>query len=120
MREFMAVAKALGDINRVRVMMFLGRGELCLCQIIEMLGLAPSTVSKHMAVLQQAGLVVTRKEGRWIHYRLAAKGASPCVREAVRWVRKSLQKDPRAVADARRLGKVCRIPKEDLCACYKD
>jgi len=51
--------------------MMLSGGELCACQIIEMLGLAPSTVSKHMSILRQAGLVETRKEGRWIYYRLA-------------------------------------------------
>ena len=78
MREFMAAAKALADENRVRVLLFLRDGkELCLCQIVEMLGLAPSTVSKHMAVLYQAGLVESRKEGRWIYYRLPASGASP-------------------------------------------
>ena len=75
MREFMAAAKALADENRVRVLLFLRGGkELCLCQIVEMLGLAPSTVSKHMAVLYQAGLVESRKEGRWIYYRLPGSG----------------------------------------------
>jgi len=119
MKEFMAVAKALADEQRARVLLFLRGGELCLCQIVEMLGLAPSTVSKHMAVLHQAGLVESRKEGRWMYYRLAGQNAPPCVREAIRWVRGSLRSDPRARDDARRLAKVCRMPKEDLCACYK-
>jgi ArsR family transcriptional regulator len=120
MKEFMSVAKALADENRVRVLVFLGDGELCLCQVVEMLGLAPSTVSKHMAVLHQAGLVESRKEGRWMYYRLAGRGAPPCVRSAIRWVRQCLDKDPQALADAKRLGKVCKMSKEDLCLCYKD
>ena len=120
MQEFMAVTKALADENRVRVLLFLGGGELCVCQIVEMLGLAPSTVSKHMAILHQAGLVESRKEGRWMYYRLAGRGAPPCVREAIRWVHRGLERDPRILADAKRLGKVCRMSKEDLCLCYKD
>jgi DNA-binding transcriptional ArsR family regulator len=120
MREFLAVTKALSDESRVRVLLFLREGELCLCQIVEMLGLAPSTVSKHMAVLHQAGLVESRKEGRWMYYRLAERGARPCVRDAIRWVHKCLEKDPQVLADAKRLGKVCKMSKEDLCLCYKD
>jgi len=120
MKEFMSVAKALADENRVRVLLFLGGGELCVCQVVEMLGLAPSTVSKHMAVLHQAGLVESRKEGRWMYYRLAERGAPPCVREAICWVHKGLAKDPQVLADAKRLGKVSKMSKEDLCRCYKD
>ncbi|MCX5684103.1 MAG: metalloregulator ArsR/SmtB family transcription factor [Planctomycetota bacterium] len=120
MKKFMAAAKALADENRVRVLGFLGGGELCLCQIIEMLGLAPSTASKHMAILHQAGLVESRKDGRWIYYGLAGRGASPCVRSAIRWVQGCVAKDPQARLDARRLAKVCRRPKEELCECYKE
>jgi DNA-binding transcriptional ArsR family regulator len=120
MKEFMSVAKALADENRVRVLMFLWDGELCVCQIVGMLGLAPSTVSKHMAILHQAGLVESRKEGRWMYYRLAGREAPPCARDAIRWVHKCLEKDPQVLADARRLGKVSKMSKEALCLCYKD
>lgn len=119
MGEFLPVAKALSDENRVRALMFLGNGELCVCQIIEMLGLAPSTISEHMAVLHRAGLVESRKEGRWIHYRLANAGASPCARAALQWVRDCLEKDGRVRADARRLAAVKRTPVQELCRCYK-
>jgi DNA-binding transcriptional ArsR family regulator len=120
MKEFMSVAKALADENRVRVLTFLRSGELCVCQIVEMLGLAPSTVSKHMAVLHQAGLVESRKEGRWMYYRLAERDAPPCARDAICWVHKCLEKDPQVLADAKRLAKVCKMSKEALCLCYKD
>src|SRR5664280_1261035 len=76
MRDLMAVIKALADENRVRILMALGPKELCVCQVVELLGLAPSTVSKHMAILKQARFVDGRKEGRWMFYRLAEKEAS--------------------------------------------
>ena len=120
MREFMNITKALSDKNRVRVLMFLGDGELCVCQIIEMLGLAPSTVSKHLSVLQQAGLIESRKDGRWVYYRLPGNGASPCVVGALNWVRRGLQGDALVVADARSLRKVQKRKKEDVSdCCYK-
>jgi ArsR family transcriptional regulator len=55
MREFMNITKALADENRVRTLLALRKGELCVCQTTE-LGLAPSTVSKHLSILYQAGL----------------------------------------------------------------
>ena len=119
MKEFMSVAKALADENRVRVLMFLRDGELCVCQIVEMLGLAPSTVSKHMAVLHQAGLVESRKEGRWRYYRLAGRSAPACVREALRWVQTCLAKDPQAAEDGKRLKAVRKADLADLCTCYR-
>ncbi len=69
--EVVAIAKALSDPHRVRAFMALRGGELCVCQIIELLSLAPSTVSKHMAILKSAGLVDSRKDSRWVYYRVA-------------------------------------------------
>ena len=71
MLDFMAIAKALADENRVRLLLALQKQELCVCQLIELIGLAPSTVSKHMSILRQARLVEARKEGRWVYYRPA-------------------------------------------------
>ena len=116
MRDFMAVAKALGDVNRVRAVLALRGRELCVCQIIELLGLAPSTVSKHMTILKQAALVSARKEGRWIHYRLTGSDGTPEAKEAIRWVHKSLAEDPIAKADAEVLLRIVKADKEKLCA----
>ena len=76
MRNLLAVLKALADETRVRALMALRRRELCVCQLVELLGLAPSTVSKHMSILKQARLVESRKEGRWMFYRLAQAGGA--------------------------------------------
>ncbi len=102
-REFMSVVKALGDENRVRALLALRAQELCVCQLIEFLGLAPSTVSKHMSILKQARLVDTRKSGRWVFYRLAGNKSAPAIQEAIAWLCKSLSKDTAVRRDERRL-----------------
>ncbi|HBR92568.1 metalloregulator ArsR/SmtB family transcription factor [Coraliomargarita sp. SDUM461003] len=72
MNDLMNMTKALADESRVRVIAALSRHEeLCGCQVVELLRLATPTVSRHMAVLQSAGLVQSRKEGRWVYYALA-------------------------------------------------
>ncbi len=115
MRCFMDVVKALADENRVRAVMALQGKELCVCQLIELLGLAPSTVSKHMAILKQARLVESRKDGRWIFYRLSSREASPEARDALAWVQKALYKDSRIRQDAKRLKTILKKDREKLC-----
>ncbi len=63
--------KALSDPNRVRVVKLLQAEELCVCELQEVLGLAQSTVSKHMKILEDAGLVERKRQGTWIIYSLA-------------------------------------------------
>jgi len=115
MREFMAVAKALGDENRVRMLLALRNGELCVCQITELFGLAASTISKHLSILYQAGLVESRKEGRWVYYRLPGKGALQAVRRAVGWVTEAVDSEATVAADAVRLKRIMAMDPVDLC-----
>ena len=117
MRDFLDVTKALADQNRVRVLCALRGRELCVCQIIKLLGLAPSTVSKHMAILRQARLVEGRKQGRWTHYRLAGRDAGPMVRAALRWLKAALSEDRRILDDAQRIEQIIQIDPEELCRC---
>ena len=119
MKEVLAITKALSDRTRVRALMCLAEGELCVCQLIEMLGLAPSTVSKHMAVLYQAGLAESRKQGRWIYYRLPGRDAGARVSAALHWVRHSLRDDPQIAQDVERLKAVRKIGKDKLCDRYR-
>ena len=115
MRDFVSITKALADENRLRMLVALRDRELCACQIIELFGLAPSTVSKHMWILNQARLVERRKQGRWMYYRQAGRDAPAPVRAAIRWVQQSLLEDPRILQDARRLEAILRIDPEVLC-----
>jgi len=115
MREFMNVVKALADENRVRALLALCQRELCVCQIIELLGLAPSTVSKHMSILKQARLVDSRKNGRWIYYRLADDDVPSEASEALAWVRESLSSDAQTRKDHARLEQILKLEPEVLC-----
>jgi ArsR family transcriptional regulator, arsenate/arsenite/antimonite-responsive transcriptional repressor len=115
MHELMNVLKALADENRVRIVMALRRGELCVCQIVEFLGLAPSTVSKHMAILKQARMVECRKQGRWIFYRLDEDDASVEAKEMTAVVCRLLAADPRARDDAKRLRQILKLDRDELC-----
>ena len=90
MREFTAVSKAIADENRVRMLAALRQGELCVCQITELFGLSASTTSKHLSILYQAGLLNSRKEGRWIYYALPGKEAPAMIREIIGWTQKAL------------------------------
>lgn len=64
--------KALADDTRLRIIGLLQAGEICVCDIHGSLGLPQPTVSRHLAYLRRAGLVQGRKDGQWVHYRLAA------------------------------------------------
>lgn len=115
MREFMAVTKALADENRIRMLLALKSGELCVCQITELFGLAASTTSKHLSILYQARLVDSRKDGRWMYYSLPGKEAPAAAREAIRWAEKALNKDPRISEDAALLKKILAMDPVELC-----
>jgi len=115
MNTVLEIAKALSDENRLRALMALRDGELCACQIVELLGLAASTTSKHMSILQRAGLVDARKEGRWMYYRLSGRAANADVRKALSWVAGSLSRDGRVVEDTKKLKKICSRDRGELC-----
>ncbi|MGB7769478.1 MAG: metalloregulator ArsR/SmtB family transcription factor [Verrucomicrobiia bacterium] len=115
MREFMAITRALSDPNRVRILLALRRGELCVCQITELFGFAPSTVSRHLSVLHHAGLIQSRKSERWVYYRLPGKSAPVTVREALAWVHQSLAKTDEAAADAKALKQILKTDLAVIC-----
>lgn len=115
---FMGVTKALADENRIRVLLALREGELCVCQIVELLDLAPSTVSKHMAILKQARLVDSRKEGRWIYYRLP-DDPTPFIRQGINWVCDSVSRVPDIKGDRRRLKEIVCLDPGELCQIQK-
>jgi len=118
MLDYLKITKALSDETRVRALMSLAGGELCLCQIIEVLGLSPSTVSKHMSVLQQARLVECRKDSRWHYYRLAGRDAPAIARQALRWTLKSLEGEKLIARDAKALCCIRETDRKELTACY--
>ena len=115
MRDFMAITKALSDPNRVRILLALRRGELCVCQITELFGFAPSTVSKHLSILHRASLILSRKSERWVYYRLPDKSTPIAVREALEWVHKSLARTNEAATDAKKLKRILKTNLAVIC-----
>lgn len=116
MRQLEAALKAAGDPTRTRILKMLETKELCVCQIQAVLQLAPSTVSKHLALLKASGLVDDRKDGRWVHYALASEDHNPYAKSVLRLIRGALVRDSKILEDSRRLKDVLKVPVVDLCA----
>lgn len=112
MDDVIAIARALSDENRVRALLSIGDKEVCVCQLIELLQLSPSTVSKHMSILRQAKLVVGRKKGRWMYYRWSGNSSPSVVQQALLWVRQGAAGDQRILEDAERMAEILRMKRE--------
>ena len=95
MREFVRVMKAVSDPNRVAIIKMLQHKEMCVCEIRAALKIAQPTVSKHLKVLEDAGLVTSRKDGMWVNYHLADGSGSPYVATLLGSLRHWLEDDPR-------------------------
>jgi len=83
MKAFIRVMKALSDPNRIKIMKMLMEKELCVCEITAILGLAQSTVSKHLKILEDAELVHSWRDGAWVNYRITDKSESPYATELI-------------------------------------
>ena len=115
MRHLVRTTKALADENRIRILGALRENELCVCQVIELLALAPSTVSKHLSILRNARLIDSRKQGRWMYYRLAGNEAPEQAAHALRWVFGAFEQTEQQAKDKLRLEEILKIDPEILC-----
>ncbi len=111
LRALLRITGALSDETRVRILMMLDIAELCVCQITAALNLAPSTVSKHLSILEDADLILRRKSGRWVFYRLNVPEFSPAVRNAMQMVRESIAQSLNVTGDRE---KVKELLQEDV------
>ena len=96
------ILKAAADGTRLRIMKMLEPGSLCVCQIVEALELSQSTVSKHLSILEIAGLVEGERRGRWTHYRLC-KGTSEEGKRILSLLRCCASDDPQVAKDQARV-----------------
>lgn len=94
MNDFIKVMKALSDPGRVKVIKMLQRRTLCVCEIQAALGIAQSSASKHLKILEEAGLIVASKDGLWVNYRLADGAKSPYAATLIGSLRHWLEDDP--------------------------
>jgi ArsR family transcriptional regulator, arsenate/arsenite/antimonite-responsive transcriptional repressor len=77
MKDFIKVMKALSDPTRVKILKLLEKKRLCVCELQTALGIAQSTTSKHLKILEYAGLVISKKDGLWVNYTLSDGQQSP-------------------------------------------
>jgi ArsR family transcriptional regulator, arsenate/arsenite/antimonite-responsive transcriptional repressor len=94
--------RALADPTRLRILNLLLRGELCVCEIVGVLGVSQPTASRHLAYLRRAGLVLARKEGLWHYYKLTPP-ASPFHRRLIDCLSCCLDAVPQLQRDSKRL-----------------
>ncbi|HGY89895.1 MAG TPA: metalloregulator ArsR/SmtB family transcription factor [Planctomycetes bacterium] len=97
--------QAFADPTRLRILALLTAGELCVCHLVEALQESQPKVSRHLAILRSAGLVATRRDGRWIHYALA-DADDPATRRLLKCATDCLTPLPEMQADRKRLAAV--------------
>jgi len=112
MKDFVKVMKALSDPNRVKIIKMLQHKTMCVCEMREALQVAQPTVSKHLKLLDDAGLVTFLKDGTWVNYHLTDGGNSPYVASLLGNLRHWMEDDPQ-IADL--IEKVPTIRREDIC-----
>ena len=113
MRELVAIAKALYDPTRIRVIAALRNGELCVCELVDALEISQSSLSSHLQICREVGVVTTRKESRWIYYSLSTRYA-PLIKTIFAELQ-TLDRDEQLRQDARRLKKRLQIWEGGRC-----
>jgi ArsR family transcriptional regulator, arsenate/arsenite/antimonite-responsive transcriptional repressor len=103
--------RALGDPTRLRLLNLIADREICVCYFVEILCISQPKVSRHLAYLRRAGIVASRREGKWMHYRLVApkdQAAAGILHETL----KHLKKKPEMRRDVSRLSSACCSPQK--------
>ncbi len=112
-RASVNILKALSDPNRIRIMKMLMERELCMCEIREVLALSNSTVSKHLTILRDTGLLRDWKEGKWVNFRINDKLDTPLQRSVISLLKNSFDDDEVIQADAK---KMRRVDRNKICS----
>ncbi|MEE4254895.1 MAG: metalloregulator ArsR/SmtB family transcription factor [Desulfuromusa sp.] len=113
MDDLTALFKALSDRNRLRILAVLMKNqELCACQLIELMQVTGATVSRHMGVLLASGLITSRKDGRWVYYRMRPEQVE--FAGLVSWIEKQLTNDLVIERDAKTLAEILACDPEDI------
>ncbi len=112
MQSFVRVMKALSDPNRVKIIKLLQQRSLCVCELRAALSISQPSVSKHLKILEDAGLVTSSKDGLYVNYRLADGSTSPYASTLLGSLRHWLDHDP---AVAALVARVPALDREQLC-----
>lgn len=101
--------QALGDPTRLRLLNLMGEHEICVCYFVQILGEPQPKISRHLAYLRRAGIVDARREGKWMHYRIAA-AEHPGAARLLRQTLATLAEQKAMQADRARLERACCDP----------
>ena len=112
MKAFVKVMKALSDPNRVKIVKMLQYKTMCVCEIQAALGVAQPTVSKHLKLLEDAGLVTFQKDGLWVNYYLSNGSSSAYAATILGNLRHWLEQDRQIAA---LIGQLPAIRRENIC-----
>jgi ArsR family transcriptional regulator, arsenate/arsenite/antimonite-responsive transcriptional repressor len=114
MQDLTSTGQAIADPTRVRIIAALRRGELCVCELVDALEVSQSTLSSHLQVLRQTGVVSTRKEGRWIYYSLTDQKRG-LVEAIFSQIQRQLDVDSRLRRDSQRIAGRLAIRENGRC-----
>ena len=115
LRDYEMVMKSVADPTRARILKALEAGEMCVCQVVAILELGQSTVSKHLFLLKMAGLVKERQEKKWVHYSLDGSEGVPYARKMLNTLRGWLNDDPVIERDRKREALAREIGPAEIC-----
>ncbi len=107
------IAHALSDPNRVRLLVACLDQERCVCQLVELIDLSNASISKHLATLKNAGLLESRREGRWVHYQTPPT-PDAIITDAFAFVRMHALSDHQIQADQIKLAQIDTIDPAEL------
>jgi ArsR family transcriptional regulator, arsenate/arsenite/antimonite-responsive transcriptional repressor len=112
--ELNQLGQAIADPTRVRILAALLQSELCVCELVDALEISQSTLSSHLQVLRQTGMVRTRKEGRWIYYSLEKRKAA-LMNALFSLIQKDVGRDPGLARDAQRIDRRLAMREDGRC-----
>ena len=112
MRELLKVLKAVSDKNRLRILKMLEQKEMCVCELSAALGVTQPSVSKHMSLLKEAGLVCDERNGQWIDYKLCNEKVNQYAPVILKQLKVWVNDDPCVKHDIKTAANLCR---QEIC-----
>lgn len=108
MRQYVKIFKALSDANRLRILNMLQVRPLCVCEMQSVLKLAPSTVSKHLSILRDAGFIYDVKENKWVNYYIDSETSNEMIKSLLDLIDQNIPSVEQIANDSKLVAKVDR------------
>jgi ArsR family transcriptional regulator len=112
MKELVKVFKAVADPNRIRILKMLQQKKMCVCELAAVLGITQPSVSRHLSMMREAGLVSDERDGQWINYELCEEKVNQYAPIIIRHIKEWINDYPRIKEDA---GKIKHLDRVKLC-----